>query len=203
MNFGAGTPVQSPFCNASQRGPRETPSLSLGSIFFICKMNGLYYMIYEILDFMILSYIFFFFRKHVLKVNMFSPLLFLGGNIPPMPPRGFCVVNGPPTRVPESFDIAHPILCLCIFFWKKWPMAVRSMYGSYILLAEKHRCECSDVRESVHRRPTPGADTSIQPLSVIGSEEEKPPHRKISGKGWLLIWDEIRGGGTNTEGKQR
>ena len=121
-------------------------------------------MIYEILGFYDFE-LHFFFQKTCLKSqHVLTIVISWGKHTFHAPPRGFCVVNGPPTRVPETSDIAHPILCLCIFFWKKWPMAVRSMYGSYMLLAEKHRCECSDVRESVHGRPTPEADTPIQPL---------------------------------------
>lgn len=94
-----------------------------------------------------------------------------------MPPKdSYCVVNGPPKSVHESLDIAHPTLCLCMFFLEKRSLAFWSIYGSYVLLKEKYRCECSDVRASIHGRPTPEADTSIQLLCAIGSEEEKPFH---------------------------
>lgn len=71
-------------------------------------------------------------------------------------------------------------------------------------LAETHRCECSDVRGSIQGRPTPGANTSIQPLCAMDSKEEKP----LGPQSWEdfrkrmvtdLGWDQ---GMCNIEGRQ-
>jgi len=72
-------------------------------------------------------------------------------------------------------------------------MAFRFIFGSHVLLAGKHRCECSDVRESVHGRPTPGA-TPPSTHYVLYVQRKKNPFmvRKIPGEGWLLIWGGIR-----------
>ena len=123
---------------------------------------------------------------------MFSPLCYLGGNIPSISHKGpYLMLNGPPGKVLESLDNEHSICAYVYFSWKKGSItfrsiSFRSIYESYVLLAGKHRCECADDRSQmrceclrcVHQRSIPEADTPIQPLRAVGSKEDKTlgPH---------------------------
>lgn len=150
-------------------------------------MNGLYWMIYEILGCYHFKHHSFYFSKYVLRVNMFSPLCYLGGSIPSISHKGpYLMLNGPPGKVFESLDNEYSICAYVYFPWKKGSTTFRSIYEFYVLLPEKHRCECADDRSQmrceclrcVHQWPIPEADTPTQPLRAVGSKEDKTlgPH---------------------------